>query len=574
MTNVVLKYSPLVIISVGNTHTQASTRVNYQGYVFRAPNIYHGRFLTKVKEKPSAMPRMTRAGMTRALQLLCYLLHLSAVSTTDARKVSIPQPRIIGGTNADKGRYPYMVSLVNSFTRAHKCGGVLVAKDMVLTAAHCVGKMDLAQVGRYNRLDVNETYDELSILKEYPHPLYLDAFSNYDFMLLKLDGSSNNNLVRLNKDKLDSDNSPILTAIGFGVTDPDNYDAADILQEAKLNYMSNEICELSSDGENSYDGYLNNNMMCASAEERDTCYGDSGGPLLIRHEENPEESEIDFVVGITSWGFDCADPNFPGVYARISQQYHHIIDTICELSDYPPTEYYDCPSFGTDGTIELVVKIQLDQYPKETSWKLTCTDDNLVYGHVGIGDYELKHMEEVQETIMVPDGVTCTFSIRDEYGDGLGLTGNFQILIDDKLVTNGGYNFGYEQSRSFTIPAIPSSGPSESPTVVPSTVPTEAPSSGPSESPTVVPSTIPTEAPSSGPSESPTVVSSTVPTQAPSQIPTDLPSQIAVAKSIYIRKTKSPSHFSKDVFKMGKMSYYRNRLRGNERNLDEPDSQE
>ena len=242
--------------------------------------------------------------MTRALQLLCYLLHLSAVSTTDARKVSIPQPRIIGGTNADKGRYPYMVSLVNSFTRAHKCGGVLVAKDMVLTAAHCVGKMDLAQVGRYNRLDVNETYDELSILKEYPHPLYLDAFSNYDFMLLKLDGSSNNNLVRLNKDKLDSDNSPILTAIGFGVTDPDNYDAADILQEAKLNYMSNEICELSSDGENSYDGYLNNNMMCASAEERDTCYGDSGGPLLIRHEENPEESEIDFVVGITSWGFD------------------------------------------------------------------------------------------------------------------------------------------------------------------------------------------------------------------------------------------------------------------------------
>ena len=448
------------------------------------------------------MPRMTRA-----LQLLCYLLHLSAVSTTDARKVLIPQPRIIGGTNADKGRYPYMVSLVKNSTLKHKCGGVLVAKDMVLTAAHCEGHFQLAQIGRYNRLDVNETYDELSILKEYPHPLYLDPFSNYDFMLLKLDGSSNNKLARLNKHKLDSDNSPILTAIGFGVTDPDNTkDAADILQEAKLNYMSNEICELSSDGEKSYDGYLNNNMMCATAEERDTCYGDSGGPLLIRHEENPEETEIDVVVGITSWGFDCADPNFPGVYARISQQYHHLIDTICELSDFPPTEYYDCPSFGTDGTIELVVKIQLDEYPKETSWKLSCTDDNLVYGHVAIGDYGFNYMEEVQETVMVPDGVTCTFSIRDEYGDGLGLTGNFQILIDNKLVTDGGYNFGYEQSRTFTIPAIPSSGPSESPTIVPSTVPTEAPSSGPSESPTVAPST--------------------VPTQSPSQIPTDLPSQI------------------------------------------------
>jgi hypothetical protein len=51
-------------------------------------------------------------------------------------KKRILQPRIIGGTDAEQGQYPYMVSVVaNSGT--HDCGGVLVAKDVVLTAAHC-----------------------------------------------------------------------------------------------------------------------------------------------------------------------------------------------------------------------------------------------------------------------------------------------------------------------------------------------------------------------------------------------------------------------------------------------------
>jgi secreted trypsin-like serine protease len=45
-------------------------------------------------------------------------------------------PRIIGGSNAQVGRYPYMVSLL-SRSGFHACGGILVAKDVVLTGAHC-----------------------------------------------------------------------------------------------------------------------------------------------------------------------------------------------------------------------------------------------------------------------------------------------------------------------------------------------------------------------------------------------------------------------------------------------------
>lgn len=46
------------------------------------------------------------------------------------------QPRIIGGADAQVGRYPYMVGLLSN-SGFHACGGVLVAKDIVLTAAHC-----------------------------------------------------------------------------------------------------------------------------------------------------------------------------------------------------------------------------------------------------------------------------------------------------------------------------------------------------------------------------------------------------------------------------------------------------
>ena len=44
--------------------------------------------------------------------------------------------RIIGGDNAQVGRHPYMVSLLNE-DEEHTCGGSLVAADVVITAAHC-----------------------------------------------------------------------------------------------------------------------------------------------------------------------------------------------------------------------------------------------------------------------------------------------------------------------------------------------------------------------------------------------------------------------------------------------------
>ncbi|KAK4018585.1 hypothetical protein OUZ56_000631 [Daphnia magna] len=76
--------------------------------------------------------------------------------------------------------------------------------------------------------------------------------------------------------------------------------------------MTNAECR------NRFDGVVTSgiadHMICASYPGKDTCTGDSGGPLLVQ--DMPGAKWIQ--VGIISWGIGCADPDFPGVYTRIS----------------------------------------------------------------------------------------------------------------------------------------------------------------------------------------------------------------------------------------------------------------
>ena len=86
-------------------------------------------------------------------------------------------------------------------------------------------------------------------------------------------------------------------------------------QFVRVPVITNAACE------SDYSGKITDSMMCAGYQGqggKDACQGDSGGPLVCNNNGNA------VIVGAVSWGFGCADPNFPGVYARLT----HFLDWI------------------------------------------------------------------------------------------------------------------------------------------------------------------------------------------------------------------------------------------------------
>jgi trypsin len=161
---------------------------------------------------------------------------------------------------------------------------------------------------------------------EVPHPNYNGENTDNDFMLVFLQRTATLNddvsLVKLN------DNTSVpgigvgVTVMGWGVTETSQL--SDVLMKVEVNVISNSECAGSSDGSDSYSGQITKNMLCAKASTKDSCQGDSGGPLISGNGKQ---------VGVVSWGIGCASPDFPGVYAKVSEAYDWIESTICSDSE-------------------------------------------------------------------------------------------------------------------------------------------------------------------------------------------------------------------------------------------------
>lgn len=97
-------------------------------------------------------------------------------------------------------------------------------------------------------------------------------------------------------------------AIGFGRVQPDSTNLPYRLRHVEVSVVPQSECSAA------YipPSIIDNDMMCAADVGKDACQGDSGGPLY--------DKINNVLVGLVSWGFGCADPNFPGVYSRISDQ--------------------------------------------------------------------------------------------------------------------------------------------------------------------------------------------------------------------------------------------------------------
>ncbi|ERL94711.1 hypothetical protein D910_11985, partial [Dendroctonus ponderosae] len=119
-------------------------------------------------------------------------------------------------------------------------------------------------------------------------------------------------------------------ATGWGQTD---YSApnSDKLLKVQLNIYDNSVCAKAYQKEINANQHISKgivgSMLCAGELEggRDTCLGDSGGPLFITEEENMCKF---YIIGITSFGKLCAQENVPALYTRVSEYVQWIENTI------------------------------------------------------------------------------------------------------------------------------------------------------------------------------------------------------------------------------------------------------
>ncbi len=148
-------------------------------------------------------------------------------------------------------------------------------------------------------------------------------------------GGSNSFFMMLNAmPEFPSPYTPV-TAIGRGYTDPQAKSVSPTLMEVGLHTITNEECKRQAPYVDysvwtHYRDMVTDKMICATSNDynKDTCNGDSGGPLFVKG----ETADLDVQVGIVSWGFRCASPGYSGVYTRVSDITGWINDEVTRLA--------------------------------------------------------------------------------------------------------------------------------------------------------------------------------------------------------------------------------------------------
>lgn len=243
--------------------------------------------------------------------------------------------RIYGGENADIDEFPWLAMLQYENFRSERkfsCGGSLINNRYVVTAAHCVvgevqkkeGELVGVRLGEYDTTtDIDcITLDDEQICADPPidvpveekttHPEYNEKSMLNDIALLRLDRdilyTDFIQPVCLPQNSLFKSSSAgdVDFVTGFGRTLQGSRSA--IKQKLGIKIYDQERCRTKFATKKAE---ITSNQLCAGGDfAKDSCHGDSGGPLM-------KLQKVWILEGVVSYGNRCGLEDWPGVYTRV-----------------------------------------------------------------------------------------------------------------------------------------------------------------------------------------------------------------------------------------------------------------
>lgn len=260
----------------------------------------------------------------------CCEIHTSTelVHNTSTRIMSDPEcgrnrektSRIVGGHNAEFGEHPWQAFIRVGEAR---CGGALVSRRHVVTAAHCINGKTINMVEvLLGELILGSVVEELpherrGVIHMAAHPSYKDLnIDSHDVAVLVLDRPVRyqSNIQPICLPEPDENvTGAMATVSGWGRVFPDQEMKANHLQAVQVPVIDNLLCRRWLRRRNKYAGVFADHV-CAGYEQggNDSCRGDSGGPLVYK------KNERWYLIGLVSAGYSCSKPMQPGIYHRIS----------------------------------------------------------------------------------------------------------------------------------------------------------------------------------------------------------------------------------------------------------------
>jgi len=271
-----------------------------------------------------------------------YLIFLLLLQTWEG-EAGPSGNRIIGPQQTPKNEFPWLVKIESRkpepnlgpgvFT-TNQCGGTLLNTKVVLSAAHCTFFPNSNVAIPFNIITIYlgehdttmlDGEQAVGITHYLIHPYYNPNIFDNDFAIIylarEIQFTATIKQACLPQPFTAYDNTAVVAAgwgaeknNGMGTTRPKHVD---------LTTMSNQVCNSKITGQPlfGWPWVITDNMLCATGMRKGICSGDSGGPLMVKGEEN-------IVIGVSSWVpkiTGCNENgNSPSVFARVTSQLYWI----------------------------------------------------------------------------------------------------------------------------------------------------------------------------------------------------------------------------------------------------------